>query len=222
MLRILSIDPGINGAAALFVGGSLVPVEPGGVIDLPTVGAEKQREVDVMALRDWMLQMRPDVAVIERVTPMPAIPDPRTGKRREMGATSAFNFGGTFKVLKAIPMLFNIPTELVTPGKWKGFYGLKGGDAGKEQARQRALQMWPMLSSLLSRKKDQDRAEALLIANWHWKVQSGEWRVDPHDVLKNDEGRPIGDGGMRAMNRAIDRMLDISRRVDDDIDDIPE
>lgn len=220
MMRIFSIDPGINGACCLFVGGSVVPLEPGGVIDLPTVGAEKQREIDVLALRDWMLQMRPDVAVIERVTPMPAIPDKVTGERRQMGATSAFNFGGTYKVLKAIPMLFNIPTVLVTPGKWKKFYDLKGGEAGKEQARQRALQMWPMLSSFLGRKKDQDRAEALLLANYHWKVESGEWRVDERDVLKVD-GRPVGDGGTRAVNRKIATMLDISRRLDD-VDDIPE
>lgn len=221
MLRILSIDPGINGAAVLFVGGSLVPVEPGGVIDLPTVGAEKQREIDVLALRDWMLQMLPDVAVIERVTPMPAIPDKRTGQRREMGATSAFNFGGTYKVLKAVPLLFNIPVVLVTPGKWKGFYGLKGGDAGKETARQRALQAWPMLSSLLGRKKDQDRAEALLIANWYWKAQAGELRVD--EVAERRVADALARGhGPRASSRRVATMLDISRRIDGDVDDIPE
>lgn len=219
MIRILSIDPGINGAAVLFVGGAIVPVEPNGLIDLPTVGSEKQREIDVLALRDWMLQMQPDVAILERVTPMPSIPDKKTGERREMGATSSFNFGGTYKVLKAIPMLFNIPTALVTPGKWKGFYGLKGGDAGKEQARQLALQKWPMLSALLCRKKDQDRAEALLIANYHWKIESGEWKVDDRDVLKAD-GRLVGDGGTRAMHRKAATMLDISRRLD--VDDIPE
>lgn len=217
MIRILSIDPGINGAAVLFVGGAIVPVEPNGLIDLPTVGSEKQREIDVLALRDWMLQMQPDVAVLERVTAMPSIPDKKTGERREMGATSSFNFGGTYKVLKAIPMLFNIPLALVTPGKWKGFYGLKGGDAGKEQARQLALQKWPMLSALLCRKKDQDRAEALLIANYHWKTENGDLR-DAFQVKA--DGMPPGDDGPRSARRTVSTMLDISRRLD--VDDIPE
>lgn len=205
-MRILGIDPGINGACCLFVGGAAIPVELDAIIDLPTVGAEKQREIDVLALRDWMLQMEPDVAVIERVTAMPAIPDKITGQRREMGATSSFNFGGTYKVLKAIPMLFNIPTRLVTPGKWKGFYGLKGGAAGKEQARQVALQRWPTLSPCLNRKKDQDRAEAVLIANYLWKTETGQ--VEPK-LIDEDKIRPISS------------MLEISRRLDD-VDDIPE
>ncbi len=206
-MRILGIDPGINGSAVLFVGGAACPVTPENVIDLPTVGSDKQREIDVLALRDWMLQMQPDVAVIERVTPMPAIPDEH-GNRPSMGATSAFNYGKTFGVLKSIPLLFNIPTVLVTAGKWKGFYGLKGkGNGGKEQARQLALQRWPTLSGCLSRKKDQDRAEAVLIANYLWKIETGQ--VEPKLAVE-DKIRPIAS------------MLEISRRLDDDIDDIPE
>jgi crossover junction endodeoxyribonuclease RuvC len=179
--RILGIDPGVNGAACLFVTGVSCPIEfsspgnhqPDGLITLPTVGEGKQREIDVLALRDWMLQMEPDEAIIEQVTAMPAIPNAH-GVRVSMGATSSFNFGGTYRVLKALPMLFNIPTSIVTPGKWKGFYGLKGGADGKEQARQLALQRWPMLSQFLSRKKDTDRAEALLIADYKRRIDAGE------------------------------------------------
>lgn len=179
--RILSIDTGINGAACLFVTGVPCPIEfgpstnrPCGLIDLPTIGEEKQREIDVLAFRDWMLQVEPDEAIVEMVTPMPPIPDKRTGKIRQMGSTSAFNFGGTYRVLKAIPLLFNIPVTLVTAGKWKGFYGLPGGVEHKEKSRQLALQKWPMLSELLSRKKDADRAEALLIADYKRRTDAGE------------------------------------------------
>jgi len=168
--RLIAIDPGVNGSAVLFVCGAVVPVEPGGLIDLPTIGAEKQREIDVLAFRDWVLQMQPDSAIIEQVSPMPSIPG-ADGVRRSMGATSSFNFGGAYRVLKAVPMLFNIPTATVTAGKWKKRYDLKGGDGGKERARQIALQRWPALSPFLSRKKDHQRAEALLIANHHWETE---------------------------------------------------
>lgn len=171
MHRLLAIDPGINGAAVLFVCGSLVPVEPGGLIDLPTIGAEKDREIDGITLRDWMLQMQPDSCIIEKVTAMPSIPDKKTGFRRSMGGTSAFNFGGTYRLLKWIPLLFNIPTQVVTPAKWKGHFAIKGGgNEAKERARQLALQRWPMMAPMLKRKKDSDRAEAMLIAFHHWET----------------------------------------------------
>lgn len=170
MHRILAIDPGINGAACLFVGGSVVPIEPGGLVDLPTIGSEKQREIDGIALRDWMLQMEPDSCIIEQVTGMPSIPG-KDGKRRSMGATGAFNFGGTYRLLKWLPLLFNIPTRTVSAGKWKKHYAVKGGSAGKEQARQIALQRWPSLAPFLKRKLDADRAEAVLIANYYWETE---------------------------------------------------
>ncbi len=184
MKRILAIDPGINGAAVLFVGGSVVPVEPGGLIDLPTIGSEKQREIDGLALRDWMLQMQPDVAVVEQVNAMPSLPgDEGGGQPRKMGAVSAFNFGGTYRLLKWLPLLFNIPTHIVTSPKWKKHYGIvappKGGGLTaakrsaivKEKSRQQALQHWPCLAPLLARKLDADRAEACLIANYYWETE---------------------------------------------------
>lgn len=181
MKRVLAIDPGLSGAAVLYVGGAVVPVEPGGVIDLPTIDAGKQREIDGIALRDWMLQMRPDVAVVEQVQAMPSFSedvDPETGKKtrklRSMGAASAFNFGGTYRLLKWLPLLFNIPTTVVTPQRWKGHYGLKGGDGGKERARQLAIQKWPPLHELLARKRDHQRAEALLLAAYFYRHEIDE------------------------------------------------
>jgi len=205
MKRLLAIDPGISGAACLFVCGSLVPIEPGGLIDLPTVGDAKQREIDVLAFRDWMLQMEPDECIIEQVQAMPSIPGP-DGVRRSMGAASSFNFGGAYRVLKAIPMLFNIPTRPVTPQRWRKLYGLKGGEGSKETSRQLALQKWPCLSSYLNRKMDHQRAEAVLIANYLWKTETGQ--VEPK-LVDEDKIRPISS------------MLEISRRLDD-VDDIPE
>jgi crossover junction endodeoxyribonuclease RuvC len=171
MHRLLAIDPGINGSSCLFVCGAVVPVEPGGLIDLPTIGADKQREIDALNFRDWMLQMQPDSAIIEQVTPMPSIPDKKTGERRSMGATSAFAFGGTYKVLKAIPLLFNIPTAVVPPARWKKHFKLRGGLEGKEQARQLALQKWPCMAPFLKFKNTADRAEAMLIALFHWETE---------------------------------------------------
>lgn len=166
----------------MFDGGAIVPVVNGCIIDLPTIGSEKQREIDGIALRDWMLQMQPDVAVIEQVNAMPSLPG-EDGSPRKMGAVSAFNFGGTYRLLKWIPLLFNIPTHIVTPAKWKKFYGIvappkepgmtpaKRTAIVKEKSRQLALQRWPSLAPFLARKLDADRAEAVLIANYHFRTE---------------------------------------------------
>lgn len=163
------MDPGINGAAVLFVGDSLVPVEPNGLIDLPTIGDGANREIDVIAYRDWLLQMEADVVVVERARAMPSIGGEDGARTVKMGATSAFNYGGAYRVLRAIPQAFNLPVRSLEPTRWKKYYGLKGGD--KERSRQLAIERWPSLHALLARKKDHQRAEAILMAAYFWKVE---------------------------------------------------
>ncbi len=166
-MRIVGIDPGISGAAALFDPGS----SPASglrwqVIDLPVVG-DLKRELNAAGLRDWLRKFSPDHAFLELATAMPSIAGPG-GKRRGMGTAGAFRFGGIFYAIKAILSCCDVPFTLVPPAIWKKSYGLKGSD--KERSRLRALQLFPDQAAMLARKMDQNRAEAMLIANYGFGI----------------------------------------------------
>jgi crossover junction endodeoxyribonuclease RuvC len=53
---------------------------------------------------------------------------------------------------------------MVTPQKWKKAY--PGLDSDKDKSRMMATRIWPEISTRFKRKKDDGRAEALLIAKW--------------------------------------------------------
>lgn len=159
-MRVLGIDPGKEGALALL--DSSVTVESGErwiIRDVPIIGTGKQYELNALALQDIVCSHRIDVAFLEEVTAM-----------RGWGSGSVFRFGGIFHAIKAVLACCSVPIEQVRPVLWKRFYGLKGPD--KEQSRQRALRLFPELSGELARKKDQNRAEAALIANYALKAGS--------------------------------------------------
>lgn len=148
---IVSIDPGIDGAAAALnpKSGSFVDV-----IDLPTLGKGKQREIDAATFHEWLQKVRPRRVVIERVHSMP-----------KQGVSSTFRFGVAFGTLITLCRVCMCPDlELVEPGVWHSYFQLPGGD--KEASRQMALKLFPETAHLLQRKKDHNRAESELIAWW--------------------------------------------------------
>lgn len=57
------------------------------------------------------------------------------------------------------------PHTLVAPKEWKKALGLSDS---KEQARAKAIRLWPPAAKMLERVKDHNRAEALLIAKYGW------------------------------------------------------
>ena len=59
-----------------------------------------------------------------------------------------------------------MPMRLVTPQTWKKVYGLKGGKENKDMSRQKASQLFPTYANLWARKKDDGRAEAVLLAHY--------------------------------------------------------
>jgi crossover junction endodeoxyribonuclease RuvC len=159
-VKTLGVDPGLGGALAIY---DPDKTHLSGmrwiVLEMPIVGDPP--EVNAPAIRDWLRKYSPDQAYLERVNAMPSIPG-KNGLRRAMGAQSAFRFGGTFYALKAILACCDIPVSLVTPQTWKRQYGLKGPE--KELSRLRALELFPEASTYLGRKRDQNIAEAMLIA----------------------------------------------------------
>lgn len=165
MARCLGIDPGsASPSGAVFqklrgVKGAIIHA-----FDVPMTGEENERRVDVLglvrAIQDWGVTH----CVIERVNAMPSIPDEKTGQRRVMGTASMFRFATAYGDLRTTVRLCGFEPRFVMPARWKKFYGLKGPD--KEQSRQMALELWPQMADLLKRKKDEGRAEAMLIARY--------------------------------------------------------
>jgi crossover junction endodeoxyribonuclease RuvC len=142
---ILGVDPGKSGSEAFYF-----PAYPETVTaeDTPLVDGR----VDAATLAHRIEIMRPDIAIIERVGAMPG-----------QGVTSMFNFGAAYGTVIGVVAALKIPVHFVTPGKWKKHFGLS---ADKEEARARALQLWPARAELFSRKKDHGRAEAALLARY--------------------------------------------------------
>lgn len=173
MLRILGIDPGKRGGLAVLGCDEQRPELPPqvvGVVDVPIDGDD----IDVPVYLAWLRSTRPDRAYVENVQPMPSREEVDeqgvVHERRGMGATSAFNYGGACKVLRAIPWALGIKPMPVTAQVWKKPFGLRGGlpkadfIGGKEQARLYAIERFPEVAYRLERVKDHQRAEALLIA----------------------------------------------------------
>ena len=166
-LRMLGIDPGSaspSGAVYQALQGSR-----GNIIhafDVPMTGekGESDWRVDVMALVDIIQTWGISHATIEKVWAMPSRPDDVTGERRGMGVASAFKFGVAFGDLRTTVRCCGFEPRFVVPTKWKKFYGLKGPD--KEDSRQLALELFPQAAQWLERKKDEGRAEAMLIARY--------------------------------------------------------
>ena len=95
--------------------------------------------------------------VIEQVSAMPG-----------QGVTSMFNFGQSFGILKGICSAMQLPMYFVRPAKWKKYFGLINSE--KDASRTRAIEMFPYFSSQLSKKKDSNKADAILIASFYYET----------------------------------------------------
>jgi len=155
-MNILAADPGLSGGLCFMQGGVVVEV-----LDMPTLpDGASNRQLDCMAICRRIDKWKPRIAIIENVQPMPSIPG-ADGVRRGMGAASSFRFGFAVGQIRAIAVCYGLEIKLVTPGVWKRYYGLKGPD--KEQSRQKALELIPGTVQWLGRKRDHNRAEAVLL-----------------------------------------------------------
>lgn len=145
-MRILSIDPGLSGAWAVIADGR--PEQCG---DMPVIGEGTQRRVLATALAGHVDAFGPfDLAVVELVSAMP-----------KQGVSSTFRFGRAAGSVDAVIAVKGVPLEYVVPGVWKRHFRLTGPN--KEASRQKALDLAPHLYSMLERKRDENRAEAILI-----------------------------------------------------------
>ena len=156
-MLIIGIDPGISGSICFFEDGKILEV-----IEMPTMTEGKKNKKQVngsqifneISKRINKNQNQGVRVVVEQVSAMPG-----------QGVTSMFNFGQSFGVLKGVCAAMQLPIFFVRPAKWKKHFDLINSQ--KDSSRVKAIEMFPKFSSMLSRKKDTNKADAILIANYH-------------------------------------------------------
>ena len=160
-MLIIGIDPGIKGAICILKDGVVI-----NVFDMPVmpVGKKNKSQVNGSQIYNEILKVienesKQDVkVVIEQVSAMPG-----------QGVTSMFNFGQSYGVLKGIFSAMQIPMDFVSPVKWKKYFNLI--NTQKDSSRTKAIEFFPYISSQLSRKKDANKADAILIASFYYQIQ---------------------------------------------------
>ena len=149
---IIGVDPGINGAISIVENKKILEV-----YDTPTMidGKKNKRQINsaqVSNIFKERLKLNKEViVVVEQVNAMPG-----------QGVTSMFNFGQSFGVIKGICAALKLPIHFVRPAKWKKHFNLI--KTNKDASRTKVIESHPEISSKLHRKKDSNRADAILIA----------------------------------------------------------
>ena len=159
-MLIIGIDPGISGSICFFQDGKIVDV-----VEMPTMieGKKNKKQVNGSQIFNEIskkikkLDKKEIKVVIEQVSAMPG-----------QGVTSMFNFGQSFGILKGICSAMQLPMYFVRPAKWKKYFNLINSE--KDASRTRAIEVFPYFSSQLSRKKDSNKADAILIASFYYET----------------------------------------------------
>jgi crossover junction endodeoxyribonuclease RuvC len=81
----------------------------------------------------------------------------------KQGVTSTFRFGYAAGAIAGVVAGLQLPMTFITPRMWQ-----KAAGVGPlpDEARQRASQLYPATAGRLVRKKDCNRADAILIARY--------------------------------------------------------
>ena len=163
-MLIIGIDPGISGSICFLEDGIIKDV-----IEMPTMTEGKKNKKQVngsqiyneISFRIKTYEKKNIKVVIEQVSAMPG-----------QGVTSMFNFGQSFGILKGICSAMQLPTYFVRPAKWKKYFNLINSE--KDASRTRAIEIFPYFSSNLSKKKDSNKADAILVASYFHETYKNE------------------------------------------------
>jgi crossover junction endodeoxyribonuclease RuvC len=159
-MLIIGIDPGISGSICFFQDGKIIDV-----VEMPTMTEGKKNKKQVngsqifneISFRIKKLDKKDVKVIIEQVSAMPG-----------QGVTSMFNFGQSFGILKGICSAMQLSMYFVRPAKWKKYFNLINSE--KDASRTRAIEIFPYFSGQLSRKKDSNKADAILIASFYYET----------------------------------------------------
>ena len=163
-MLIIGIDPEITGSLCFFEDGKIIDV-----IDIPNMaeGKKNKRQVNGAQIYNEISNRIKNIdkknikVVIEQVSAMPG-----------QGVTSMFNFGQSFGILKGICSAMHLPVYYVRPAKWKKYFNLINSE--KDASRTRAIEIFPYFSTQLSKKKDINKADAILIASFFFETYKNE------------------------------------------------
>ncbi len=142
-MTIIGIDPGATGALAILDGLGL------DVVDMPMLAGH----VHAHALAAQLIAWGPvDRVCVEHQQAYP-----------RQGISSAFKTGEGFGIIVGVLAVLERPVVFVTASQWTKFHRV---GADKDVHRRRACELWPASADYFSRKKDDGRADAALIAAW--------------------------------------------------------
>ena len=157
---IVGIDPGLTGAIAILDNKKVISL-----FDMPVMaeGKKNKRQLNsaqlVNILSEYKKRKDDEVSVVvEQVNAMPG-----------QGVTSMFNFGQTFGAIKGVCAAMVLPIFFVRPSKWKKHFELI--NASKDSSRTKAIEMYPSLSNQLTKKKDVNKSDAILIARFYYDTK---------------------------------------------------
>ena len=156
----IGIDPGISGSICFFEDGKIIDV-----VEMPTMteGKKNKRQVNGSQIFNEISQRihksenHEIRVIIEQVSAMPG-----------QGVTSMFNFGQSFGILKGICSSMQLPMYFVRPAKWKKYFNLINSQ--KDASRTKAIEIFPYFSRQLSKKKDSNKADAILISSFYYET----------------------------------------------------
>ena len=155
---IVGVDPGISGAICILNNGKISEL-----YEMPTMidGKKNKRQVNGAEITNIfqkeLINEKNSKVIIEHVSAMPG-----------QGVTSMFNFGQSFGVIKGICAALKLPLYFARPVKWKKHFNLINSQ--KDASRTKVIEIFPYISSQISKKKDVNKAEAILIARFFYET----------------------------------------------------
>ena len=153
---IVGIDPGVSGAISIIRDGKISMI-----CDMPIMldGTKSKRQINAAELANIFFQEKigeDDKIILESVSAMPG-----------QGVTGMFSFGQSFGVIKGVCAALKLPLHLVRPVKWKKHYNLLSSE--KDASRTKVIEMYPYIAPMVSRKKDSNKADAILIGMYYYE-----------------------------------------------------
>ena len=161
-MKIIGIDPGLSGAIAILKERKVLAI-----FDMPVMseGKKNKRQLNsaqlVNIIKDSAANDEDISVVVEQVNAMPG-----------QGVTSMFNFGQTFGAIKGVCAALKLPIFFVRPSKWKKHFELI--NSAKDASRTKVIEMYPSLSNQLTKKRDVNKSDAILIARFYSETRLKE------------------------------------------------
>ena len=159
---IIGIDPGLSGGIAVLDNNKVLEL-----FDMPVMadGKKNKKQLNSALLAKLIKENTSNTSesavIVEQVNAMPG-----------QGVTSMFNFGQTFGAIKGICATLELPIFFVRPSKWKKHFELI--NSSKDASRTKAIEMYPHLVEKLSKKKDVNKSDAILIARFYCETRLKE------------------------------------------------